>query len=357
MDLRTTDKPKKIPRPNNFDLIRLSAAIQVIVGHVRAHLKIESPAIESIWEVLDYFPGVTIFFVVSGFLISGAFEANPNISDYSWNRSLRIFPALWVCLFFSVASFLCCGFCPDTTLIEFACWLLCQVSCIQFHNPDFMRDYGVGVLNGSLWTIPVEIQFYCIIPFIYVSFGLLKSKRNSLLLFLILIFIIMRTFVFSLDHGIVLKLFRVSFVPYLYVFLIGVFVQRNFFKLKGVLVNCGAYWLGIYIFITLFFTSLGYPCGGNDANVFSVTTLSFLTISTAFTLPNLSLRLLRNNDVSYGIYIYHMPIANMFVHLDYVRSLRYFVAVVFLSLSMALISWRFVEKPTLLWKRRSSQKH
>lgn len=48
---------------NNFDLIRLFAASQVMVGHAVAHMKLPFPVFAE--YLLNAFPGVPIFFVVS----------------------------------------------------------------------------------------------------------------------------------------------------------------------------------------------------------------------------------------------------------------------------------------------------
>lgn len=45
-------------------------------------------------------------------------------------------------------------------------WILAQLTLGQAYNPSSFRDIGVGVINGSLWTLTVEIIFYAIVPFI-----------------------------------------------------------------------------------------------------------------------------------------------------------------------------------------------
>ena len=54
---------------NNFDLIRLFAATQVAISHISSHLEIAIPGL----SFLSYFPGVPIFFFISGYLIYQSF--------------------------------------------------------------------------------------------------------------------------------------------------------------------------------------------------------------------------------------------------------------------------------------------
>src|SRR5579871_2179435 len=87
-------------RANNFDLIRLLAALQVVLFHAREHLKIDYKGygLEPIFSFIAYFPGVPIFFCISGFLIYNSYKRNYNdIAKYFRNRFLRLFPGLWAC--------------------------------------------------------------------------------------------------------------------------------------------------------------------------------------------------------------------------------------------------------------------
>ena len=85
-----------ISRDNNFDLIRLLAAFQVVLFHIHDRLSLELP---SMFYMLRNFKGVSIFFTISGFLITYSFLKNKNVMKYGWNRMLRIYPAL-ICLTF-----------------------------------------------------------------------------------------------------------------------------------------------------------------------------------------------------------------------------------------------------------------
>src|SRR6202011_6269624 len=78
-------------RVNNFDLLRLLAALQVAVVHSIGFLKPTRYFARLMEAGLDRFPGVPIFFVISGVLISKSYERSDSLRDYIRNRCLRIF--------------------------------------------------------------------------------------------------------------------------------------------------------------------------------------------------------------------------------------------------------------------------
>ncbi|MBC8127898.1 MAG: acyltransferase, partial [Gloeobacteraceae cyanobacterium ES-bin-144] len=126
-----------VHRSNNFDLIRLVAAGQVVLSHAIGHTGLRGTLTEWQRQIFDLFvwlPGVPIFFVISGFLISRSFERNQaDLAGYFWNRSLRIFPALWVCLAVTLVLLGLFGFLPLQFLTSptFGAWLAGQVSFLH----------------------------------------------------------------------------------------------------------------------------------------------------------------------------------------------------------------------------------
>lgn len=116
-----------ISRRNNFDIIRLLAALQVTIGHGLHILQIGGG--RDFLSLCDLFPGVIIFFTISGFLITMSWERSKTVEKYARNRFLRLFPALFVC--FIITQFLLFFF----GLYQFA----------KFPEPT-----NVGVLD---WTI------------------------------------------------------------------------------------------------------------------------------------------------------------------------------------------------------------
>ena len=79
-------------RLNNFDFIRLIAALQVALVHGITHLEVK--ILNPFLDFLNLFPGVPIFFFLSGFLISASWERNSNVKNFSLNRFYRIFSRL-----------------------------------------------------------------------------------------------------------------------------------------------------------------------------------------------------------------------------------------------------------------------
>src|SRR5476651_2285655 len=97
------------------------------------------------------FPGVPIFFVISGFLISKSYERSSSIRDYYRNRCLRIFPALWGCLAVSIGVILIAGVSVlgPVSSRGWLGWWAAQMSLYQQYGPEFLMPVGMGSLNGS----------------------------------------------------------------------------------------------------------------------------------------------------------------------------------------------------------------
>lgn len=346
-------------KSNNFDFIRLVAAFQVLFLHSVRHLELSVN--KQFVDIVSIFPGVPIFFVLSGFLISASYENSCGVMQYLKNRFLRIYPALWVCFIFSVLSILV-FYKVDLDFSEFMVWVVAQVTFFQFYNPDFLRDYGVGVINGSLWTVSVELQFYIALPVLYYSVrALRRCFGNSKLFFVVMVFAFsvlvianyMNNVVGFEDKTFLEKVFSVSLIPYLYMFVFGVFVQRGIVRFHHLLKGKVLVWAFAYFATVLVCDYFGFVFSGNDISFVPFIVLSLFVFSLGYSFDGSLGRLLRGRDVSYGVYIYHMIFVNIFVQLGLVGSyLSLFLVVMFVLLS-SVISWVYVEKPFLRLKKRS----
>jgi peptidoglycan/LPS O-acetylase OafA/YrhL len=339
---------------NNFDLIRLFAASQVAVSHTAGYFGLGSP----ILSILSLFPGVPIFFFVSGYLIYGSYEQSSKNSNTNLNffhkRFLRLYPALWLCFVISLISIWYSGYLSgvELSMLDFIAWTIAQNTIFQFYNPDFMRGYGVGVINGSLWTISVEIQFYLLTPFI---FYLLKKFKfvSVLLVILILVFANVLNPSWNENLNIYQKFFGVSFVPWLYMFILGSLAYKYSSFLK---ILRGTHFLSILgLFIISYFLTkdIGWS---NNINPISYLLMAATIMKIAYTKPHLSDTILKKNDISYGIYIFHMPIANYFLYQETVGIVGFIITAI-LTVIVAILSWFFYEKKFLLLKKSALRKN
>lgn len=217
-----------IDRRNNFDLIRLIAAAQVVFLHAAYWLQAELHPLVS--EVLDWFPGVPIFFMVSGYLITASFVNTKSVKEFAYNRFLRIFPGLWVCLFLTLLMLLIAGQLQLTAPIRIVAWLASQGTFLQFFGGGAFPAFGNGSINGALWSIATELQFYLWIPIVALAISKLPIKLNNITALIFIMGFYLLSCVFhawilgnaELLHPKLFALMLTSVLSYGYLFLIGV---------------------------------------------------------------------------------------------------------------------------------------
>jgi peptidoglycan/LPS O-acetylase OafA/YrhL len=183
---------KELPHYNALDGLRGVAVSMVVLFHFWQTLpKYEHPLSAGITRVLSLMligqKGVDLFFVLSGFLITGILLRTKGSSNYFSTfyirRSLRIFP-----LYFMVVI---------ACLLAGAIWNLPQYS---WHNTWWYLLYLQNIARtfwpdsidgpGHFWSLAVEEHFYLFWPLVV----LLASRRAliALCVFLILMPIVMR---------------------------------------------------------------------------------------------------------------------------------------------------------------------
>jgi peptidoglycan/LPS O-acetylase OafA/YrhL len=344
-----------LDRQNNLDIIRLIAALQVVLLHFNFHLQIDTSY--EFWEYflacIRPFPGVPIFFSISGFLIFASYERSPKAKKFFYNRFFRIYPLLFV--FAVITAFMLLYFSWEfLKLNHLLVWFIGQITVFQFYTPDSLRSFGVGTPNGALWTIPVEIQFYLLVPLLY---KLCKNNGNWVLLAIATLGYMLSLLIFSVDIPLIAKkLFKVSVLNYLPHFIIGIFIYLYIEKIKNVLIGKGHWWLLSYIcFYIIFNKYLGLYNDLYSPNLIGLVAILLLSIavfSLAFTKKDTSYKLLGYNDYSYGIYVIHMVVANVMIELTLLHNLTYLLYALLSTVLLAVLSWEIIEKPSLGFKNK-----
>jgi peptidoglycan/LPS O-acetylase OafA/YrhL len=178
-------------RPSGFDYLRLGLSISVISIHSVA-ICYGSDAFGEMWKgpfhPIAYFV-VPSFFALSGFLVAGSLERN-TVPAFLTLRFLRIFPALCVEVFIS-ALFL--GTLLTTLPLssyfshsEFWRYLGNVIGWVHFDLPGvFDNRVPPNHVNGSLWTVPYELDCYIAIAALAVVGAAKRPKIFAILVFLL----------------------------------------------------------------------------------------------------------------------------------------------------------------------------
>lgn len=225
-------------------------------------------------------------------------------------------------------------------------WVIAQLTFFQFYTPASIQQYGVGNPNGALWTISMEIQFYF---FVMLTWKYLKKAKKYIWMILIIASMGVNS-VFGIYYNalpsIVAKLINITLIPYLYVFFVWMFAYAYFEDIIGFLKNkiwlilCGYilwnYWIKSFV---------SYPLG-HYADIVTGIGVCLITLGLAFKLGKRRVKY----EISYGLYIYHMIVINVMIVLNFRTYTRLDAFIVLgISIIMALLSYRFVEKPCMNW--------
>lgn len=321
--------------------MRLIFATQVVLTHTAIHTGLALP------NFISHFPGVPAFFFVSGFLIYASYSHTPG-RRYFENRFLRVYPGLLFVTFGGGCIALVAHGWND--LFEngtsYVLWFIAHTTLGQAYNPEFLRDVGVGVINGSLWTLTTEILFYLSVPIIV---WMERRFRFILLILFALSFAIYAIGPQFLSVTIyrdksIYDLLALTPVAWGWMFVSGILAVKHFNHLKR--------WLPYFPWVIVPMTAmifLGdgslFGSSGNRLGVFYFSCYVAMVLWFAF-----AARFFRLNvDLSYGAYIWHMPVINLLLVLSNPSAWL----AISLTFFIATLSWFVVEKPALRLKRQS----
>lgn len=337
-------------RDNNFHLIRAVAALAVLVTHSFA-LTFGSVEAEPLYTTYGVTLGtfaVDIFFIVSGLLVAASLMLRQNLIEFFWARFLRIYPALWVMLLLTVfglglwfTRFSTWDYLTDRMTWSYLLKCGTLILGVAYQLPGVFEHnaFRLGV-NGSLWSMPREIQMYVGLVVLWVCCGWAGARRLRLFqVFALVVLCVsgahMIRQVFTEVHG--SQLARLTFM-----FFSGVnfYLHRERVRLSGRLfaVLAVALLLSLWhreAFLLVYSLSLGYL----------VLYLAYVPAGFVRHFNGLS-------DYSYGTYIYAFPVQQSIAALAPgvgVWTMLGLSAVV--TVCLAVMSWHWIEKPALDKKR------
>lgn len=329
-------------RKNNLDLIRLIAAVAVLVSHA---WPITGGAGTS--EPLQILTGTTlgtyavmVFFGLSGFLITASFQRDPDPWRFCVRRARRLWPGLLVCLGLTVV---CLGiFWGDLSLADYAgndrvwTFLLTNGLMIGFQGdlPGVFESNPYPTVAGSIWTLQFEVACYGAVLMAGCAgvFG-----RRDVALLAIGGGIIAATAILVLQDDLPTRLIRLAefSVPFAFGSLAWMFRAQ----LPLSLGLCAALLCGAAVAHGTVLEPMLVPA-----------VVTYLTLFLGYAWPSGG-RL--PGDYSYGIYIYAFPVQGVVVQafgaMDPWTNVLWALPP---TCGLAMLSWHFIEQPCLMRSKR-----
>ena len=333
---------------NNFDFLRIVFALTVALSHL---IELSEQGILEPFKI--YFNArlsIDGFFIVSGFLIAKSYENSTSTKDYIIRRAKRIIPAYAVVILASafLFSFISVNSFNDYfSNTQFWNYLLANLSFQNYIEPclpGVFESNKICAINGALWTIKIEEAFYLLVPIFY---WLVRVKKLNYYLLIIIVYVLSVTY-FSYFMSVNNYRIAKQLPGALAFFTTGIVFYKNFsFLLKWkdyIIIPC------LILFIVeqyVFHTQILKPI-----------VFGFMVFFIAY-----SFKFLNNfgkyGDFTYGIYIYHFPIIQLFVFLGFFNTYSIAISclvVLMVTLLLAILSWYLLEMPYLSESRRSRQK-
>ena len=328
-------KLTNIDSNNAFNFIRLVCCLIVIYEHTIVLTGI--PFINLNFRGI----AVSVFFILSGFWVTKSYVNSISLKDFFIKRCKRLLP-----LYYGVIIVTAIVLCFFTTLsikdyftnTGFFKYLFANGIFLNFLAPNLPGVFNDSPVNGSLWTLKLEIGFYICLPFILCICSKLTVKKRNVFLGLLyfcsyLYFIVISYFVNKkyLPHQLLHQL-----PAYMMYFVAGMFYMLNwawFQKRKVkvfllslvILLACAlTRYLSIYLSILI-------PLGLTGFVMFLAVSLKFCN------------QIASKVDYSYSMYLFHYPIIMIMNSIGYFQSKP---AIAVLSVFACTFTFSFVVHAT-----------
>ncbi|MEI7028259.1 acyltransferase family protein [Paenibacillus sp. y28] len=176
-------------RNNAFDNLRGIVVLFVVIYHFSVLMNLNIQYVSNLGLL-----GVKIFFLISGYLIFASFQKNVHqyglfrgTREYFINRFFRIIPAYYfnLIVIILIVPFII----TDYSFIFSVAFLKQIVVHMLFLAYLVYRDNGWG-LNGSYWTLSIELLWYILIPILFVYLNTIKRIFLILILSILYLFLL-----------------------------------------------------------------------------------------------------------------------------------------------------------------------
>jgi len=304
------------------------------------------------------FIGVDVFFVISGYLITGLIAADCekgkfSIFEFYERRIRRILPALYVVLLFTVIMSITL-LVPDMIRAsgESLLSIMTFVSNIYFWQQSgyFGDDAKLSPLLHT-WSLSVEEQFYLLFPLLLSGFWFIGRFRLTLFFGVIsFLSIVLAQWLTTVEATAGFFLLPGRVWELLIGAIVALLPRKSILDLTGSLLAqafCLASLAGLAVSILLFNPATPHPSVFTIVPVVCTATILLFCNGHGLSGWILSNRLMVGIGlISYSLYLWHQPI---FVFARLMKggepNLTTFAALSIAALIISYLSWRFVEQP------------
>lgn len=330
-----------------YDGMRAFAITSVVIYHVSR----------------DYLPGgwagVDVFFVLSGYLITKILTdelfntGHVNIKAFYMRRVYRLVPAL----LFLYAFILLTTFIFPQELYNNLVSMIISILYLMNWNRAFDL-FPQGVL-GHTWSLSIEGQFYMLWPFLLIYFTSISRRlRYSIIIFILSLIIVWRFYLSN--QGVDDERIYNGFDTHSDGLLLGCFValinkSPRIIELASSTIIIPLTGLAYILIRVPHHSSLSINIGFALVSFFAAWIIIALEKDN-FVRKVLSIKsLVYTGKISYGWYLWHYPIwclVTLNISNYFERSLYMNITILFFSYLMAVISYHFIEKPFLCFKKK-----
>lgn len=321
--------------------LRAMAVLAVVLFHINPEL------------LPGGFLGVDVFFVISGYLIMGFIwrdlhNGSFNLLDFYSRRVRRLFPALFVMIFFTTIGvyFLLL---PEETAnyAKSMVSTLFYVSNFYFYSESDYFDAGLQFAPLlHTWSLSVEEQFYIIFPLLLaVIYRKQAAKALGILVLIAFASFVLSEYLVHADPSLAFYLSPARFWQFIAGGLLSVSASR--FRIG----NLAGTALGAVSLLALLFCFLVYdettPFPGVNAALPTIATVA-LIVAGSCSKPVYQLLACAParffGNISYSLYLWHWPVIIFYkLSVKSLPAMQDQMVMLLVSILLGYLSWRYIE--------------
>ncbi|WP_290700470.1 acyltransferase [Amphritea sp.] len=324
---------------NCFDEVRFLLAFIVLIAHTSVLANAEQ--LDWVTQYFDSGFAVKGFFAISGYLVTKSYFSSANWLEYLEKRIRRIYPAYVAVIIYclivgAITTTMQTGeFVMSIESAKYAVSNLMFLNFLQPTLPGALLDNKMQALNGSLWTIKVEVMLYFIVPVLCFMYARIGKTQG----FIVALIAGVTWFVYFSDYfnhpmGAVLAIQFPGQLPYFALGSVLSFVKFRQFHV-----------FAIIVFSLIYYVGVKSQLDSRSAEVVNMIVYPLFVVAIANT-SLLAVGVGKFGDLSYGIYLYHFPTIQLLEHLGFYDRNPYIglLCSIVLTGMMAFLSWHVIEK-------------